>query len=63
MNRNNYFMCRPKRHFGRFLVRFYSRDPWPWYQASIVVSKSSEAYPHFDEFIRDCEAHRENEND
>ncbi len=69
----NYFMCRPQRNkpngllctSGSFYVRFYSRDPFPWYQASVVVQLPQERelmFQFFQEFIGSAEAHRQEKN-
>jgi len=64
-----YFMTRPsvmkpngqRCSSGSFFVRFYSRDPYPWYQAGVVIDlpKGRERlFQVFQDFIDSAEEHR-----
>lgn len=56
---NAYFMARPRRlSSGKFLVRFYSRHEWPWYQARFISGSKKEWRAHFEQFKLRAEAHR-----
>lgn len=48
------------RYDRKWFIRFYSRDPWPFYKASIVLTNADLflVYDHFDRFKASAEAHR-----
>lgn len=54
-----FYMARPRKHTasGKLYFRFYSRHPYPWFQASIIVGDVSEAYEHFRKFMQGSRDH------
>ena len=54
-----YAMCRPIFVApNKIYVRFYSTDPWPWYQVGVICKNRVEAYKKFHQFAAECEQHR-----
>ena len=61
MKKSLFFMCRPvrhrHRHGGKWYIRFYSRHPYPWFQASVRLDDPSQVFEHFQRFIDSAKEH------